>query len=311
MIQPWILWSAGVSVLIGLGIWLIYGTVTQPRAIRRAQYVETNSLRSRYEQQALLLPWSKFMAQGALRGGLFAVVLGAATGNTFVMPIFFVFGFVHLFCAEEVRRDQARMDYNASLISVLSYVMSSFRSKASINEALGAAAQYASGPIAEDMKAILSAQATNLSREQTLREIAEKRDSLFLDGFFEAILSADKVSGADINKILADIQKATSEQVKVYLDHLVRIKQTATQVNWAVFGPWLIVGLARWLPLLLAGSTNGYADTDLSAFYQTPAGSLLLVFGAAASVYFFRYLSTGMRQGLILGRVRPGPEVSS
>src|SRR4051812_43285914 len=126
MLEFWLQWALPGGMCVGLGLWMIWNTISKPRALRRANAVEPSAFQKRYERQRLLLPWPTFLAQGAIRGGLFALVMLIGTRNPMLVPPFFVFGFVHLYCAEEDRRDKVAMAYSADLIAFISYVRNSF-----------------------------------------------------------------------------------------------------------------------------------------------------------------------------------------
>src|SRR5579859_2599024 len=118
-----LVWGSAGGICMSLGVWLIYSTLTRPRGVRRAQFVEAEPARVQYEQARLLLPWGRFLTQGGLYGVVFAVLTYVGVLNPVVIPSAFVFGFVYLYCGEEDRRDRMTMSYNGDLVQTASFII--------------------------------------------------------------------------------------------------------------------------------------------------------------------------------------------
>src|SRR5579859_4088339 len=164
----WLMWGVMGSVLVGPGLWMLWNTLTKPRAPKVAEYLAADGLEKRYERTRILLPWTAYLSRSATYGALFAIAGYLGVMNPAVLPGLFVFGFVYVYCAEENRRDTFIMDYNAELAQTISYIINAFSAKESIDNALEVAATYASGAVGEDLNAIRADGRANLSREQAV-----------------------------------------------------------------------------------------------------------------------------------------------
>ena len=302
--DTWLRWGLLSSVLAGSGIWLVYETLTKPRAPRRARNVVTGGeLQVRYESAHFLMSWPEFLVRGGVYAFLFGLFGYLAVLNPVVIPPLAAFGFVYLYCAEEDRRDRQMMDYNGELAQSATYMMTAFEGKGSIGDAIAITAEYATGGVKDDMNAIVAGRGANIPLENTLAEISARRNSLFLDGFFEAIKAADKMNPADIVAILEDQSRVIVQGVEAFRDHLVKITEVRRQVLWATFGPWLVAGAGRWLALLTTPSSGKIGVSELGDFYVSPIGTIFLLVGACLSIFAYWQMTRTMRSGIVLGRI--------
>ncbi len=303
MSVPWYVWGGAGGLLSGLGLCLVWITLTRPRARRGAAYVQTTGLQHRYRSARLLLSWNEFVTKGAVMGvGLFLLGL-IASGNLITGFTLFWGGFVMTFSAAEEARDKFMMAYSRQLERAMASFRSAVRSRMSIDDGLKTAAMYASGPVAEDFGKILAARQANVSRDEAIIPIAEERQSLFLDGFFATIQAAEKIGGGDIGQVLEEQADTIREQISVFEDHLVHSASIRQEAMWALFVPWIIIALLRLLPYLMASLSGIPPDTAIGDFYASPVGISLLEASALITIYGYWSMTHIMRRGIILGRV--------
>jgi len=297
----WLMWGLAGSALVGPGLWMIWNTLMRPRSAPHAEYVEVEKYQRQYERARILLPWGVYLTRSALYGALFAIACYLGVMNAVVLPEMFIFGFIYVYCAEEDRRDHFTMDYSRDLAQSISYMMNAFQGKESIDNSVRVAAQYSTGAVGEDLNAIMAAREANLRRAQALAPIAEKRNSLYLDGFFETLRVADRMKGVDVMNVLDGQSKVMLDGIKAFKKHLIAVENTRKEVRWAIFGPWLIAGAARWLPTLVSGPSVPLSE--VAAFYTSFIGTLFLGAASVISCVGYWQMTRTMRSGIVLGRI--------
>ena len=158
------------------------------------------------------------------------------------------------------------------------------------------------GPVKDDFVQILKAREAGFTRSKGFEDIAEKRRSLFLDGFLETLRAADQESG-DVNRILDKQAITIRDQVEVFKTHLVRCKAVRRNLLWGVFGPWGVIGVARSLTSLTSSLSGGISEASISSFYASPLGLAVGIGLAGWTIYRYFLASQTMRSGIVLERL--------
>ncbi len=302
--DTWLTFGLLGALLAGSGVWLIYDSLTQPRAPRLAQRLQEH-VGTRYVRSRLPMPWERFLTIGALYGVVSAAAGYLISGNLVVMPGFFVTGYVMLYVAQEIRRDKQTTNYNIGLEQFIRYTRNAAQIKKGIVESMRVAVSGIGGDAHTDFDNLLNAVDNGIPLEDVAEQVAQERRNLFLDGVLQALVAANYIETGDLGKILGDIADGVISQIETFKDHMLVVERSASQVRIVVFGVWLIVGVMRAIELF-APSSGASTGTDINGFYASPTGTLLLLALSLITPYAYWLMSHTITSGIIFERIRGG-----
>jgi len=264
-----------IGLLFGLGLFMIIGPRT-PR--RRGGGAETSWHRSTAE----------LLAQAGVRG-LSPVQFVAVSGCVGIVAGFAVFAFTATWSLGVaflvfagflprtllVRRRRARMaDLRGMWPDVVDNLASAVRAGMSLPEGLAAVGQRGPAPLRGAFTRFGEEYRATGSFSACLDQLADELADPVADRIIESLRLAREVGGTDLGRLLRTLSTFLREDARTRAELETRQGWTVNAARLALAAPWVVL-------LLLA--TRGQ---NVSA-YDSPTGVLVLVVGAAVSVFAY------------------------
>jgi hypothetical protein len=294
--------SAGIAVVA-----TIFGLGALPRGrphrgTRVFSSGQLQMLEVRLDQQQLGISANEYLVKGLTLGIPIGIGLFLLVGSILLVPVGVAVGFVITQTRLEQLRDRKQIDYTKRLASACDIVRTAYNVNPSLKKALDAVAEYGVSPVKEDFEEILVA-ASQERFVEGLQAIAERRRSIVFDTVATSLIRANESSG-EVNDMLIRLADSTRQNVAAF-EHAVTSQINArSNVQWGVFGPWLIFSVFRVITLSLAvmmGNTSLFAP--MNGFFATLAGNVLVFAAALFSIWLYRNAMGVAQRGLVVRRI--------
>jgi Flp pilus assembly protein TadB len=293
---------AGIIVAI-VFIGLVVPPSGKPR--RSVQLVSAGRLQSlsvRLNQQQLEISSSQYLTKSLTLGIPLAIGLYVLVGSVLLAPVGILVGFVITQSKLEQLRDRKQIEYSKALASTCDIIRTAYNVNPSLKKALDAVAEYGTSPVKEDFQEILVATSQERFLEG-LQSVADRRRSIVFDTIASSLIRAYEASG-EVNEMLVRLADSTRRNVGAFEEAMTSQINARSNIQWGVFGPWLIFGMFRLITLALGmtmGSNNLFEP--MNSFFSTPVGNLV-VFGAALlSMRLYRSSMGVAQRGLVVNRI--------
>ena len=293
---------AGIAVaivIIGLGA----APKGKPRTGARIFSAgQLQMLEVQLDQQQLDLSANDYVVKSLTLGIPIGIALLLLVGSVLLLPVGIIVGFVITQTRLEQLRDRKQIDYTKRLASACDIVRTAYNVNPSLKKALDAVAEYGVSPVKEDFQEILVA-ASQERFIEGLQGIAERRRSIVFDTVATSLIRANESSG-EVNDMLIRLADSTRQNVAAFEEAMTSQINARSNIQWGVFGPWLIFAVFRVITLTLAlVSGNSNLFSPMNGFFATLPGNLL-VFGAAIfSMFLYRNAMGVAQRGLVVRRI--------
>ena len=263
--------GAFIGLVAGVGLLLIWQGCAAPIRQPRTRY-RNERLREELAQAGLsgVTP-NQLLVLQILTGVLVATIGFVLTESVSVSVIFGVFACVspRLLVGRMRRKRQA--DLRELWPEVVDNLTSGVRAGLSLPEALAAIGDRGPAQLRDPFRQFGSEYRTTGKFNDSLDRLKATLADPVGDRVCESLRVAREVGGTDLGRLLSTLSSFLREDARARAELLARQSWSVNAARMAVCAPWLVL-------VLLATQQE-----TLSA-YDTPAGTLILVIGALASV---------------------------
>jgi hypothetical protein len=293
---------AGLAVTV-----VVVGLIAPPKGKPRkgvgfAYAGQLDLLSVRLERQQLGLSGTQFVTKGLTLGIPIAIVLYLLVGSYLLAICGVLVGFIMTQTKLEQKRDRDQIEYTKRLTSACDIIRAAYNVNPSLKKALDAVAEYGTSPCKEDFQEILVA-ASQERFVEGLHAVAEKRRSIVFDSVATCLTRANEASG-EVNEMLIRLAESTRQNTSAFEEAMTSQINARSNIQWGVFGPWMIFAVFRVITLglsLMSGGGGMFAP--MNGFFSTPGGNVLVLGAALFSMWLYRNALSVAQRGLVVRRI--------
>ena len=293
--------NVALATLGGLGVWLVYRSLTTPPRVRLSKDLERISgedeggfmagLQTMLDQAGFQITAHEYLAVSLGLGCVAALVSFLLTGQVAMIAVSLALAPVLYWSVLEARRDTATREYREALADAADIIRNTFETVPNVQHAIRAVAEDGPPAVQGDFQSILTGLSGGASLEEAMAPIARKRQDLFFDMLAEALCLREE-EGGSIRDVLDSIARLIREQARIYRESIARQTQARMEANVVCVAPFVFFIVAK---VFLADYMN--------PFYATPMGQAVVGIVAILDAIAFWMTGKIARAGMDIVRV--------
>ncbi|MFZ0325185.1 MAG: type II secretion system F family protein [Actinomycetes bacterium] len=269
------LWALPLGLLLGLGLLLL----TQPPAVK------TGSVRRQHGRLVVLIaeagmdgvtPAQLIVASVALAVISFVAALGVSQSLSISLAFGLLSAYTPLALVRH-RLHQRRTELRSIWPDVIDDLASAVRAGLSLPEALGQVGEHGPEPLRPAFRAFAAEYRVTGRFGPALDTLKARLADPVGDRVIEALRLAREVGGHDLGRLLRTLAVFLRDDLRTRGEIVSRQSWTVNAAKLAVAAPWALLGLLSLRPQAVAA-------------YDSTAGLVLLLVGAAVSVFAYRLM---------------------